>query len=437
MISIFRRVEEFSLIYKTAQEVFYGVKNLPFNLNSEYSKFLKKVINAKTEKDYYLLICEFVNKLNDGHTDVNIPKTFLNKIGYLPFKLICINNNYFICDTICNLESCKFEKIKKINNIPFKNLVKKCFKYIHSINGFSYFNRLEKLMPLFLQKKNNVLMLENGQKFKFNLLSEKPEFNLPKLSSKNQFKKLEANNLELLEFENRIFYVKLDTFNNLQIITECCEKLKALKNPNYIILDIRNNEGGMTKNAEKLANLFIKGEYSACKKFTRKNVGITLASASQYNLNKSKIEEWIKNGITTKEILEENLGVLKGTVLEEYTDSFGKEPRQTLNCKCVILTSKYTISAAEDFTAMFKSNKIGTIVGENTYGSTGTPYVLKFDSGLSARICSVYYKLKNDEEFINKGIKPDIYLKNTLKHYKCGTDFVLDSTLDLILNNKL
>jgi len=71
MISIFRRVEEFSLIYKTAQEVFYGVKNLPFNLNSEYSKFLKKVINAKTEKDYYLLICEFINKLNDGHTDVN------------------------------------------------------------------------------------------------------------------------------------------------------------------------------------------------------------------------------------------------------------------------------------------------------------------------------------------------------------------------------
>jgi len=292
-------------------------------------------------------------------------------------------------------------------------------------------------MPLFLQKKNNVLILENGQKFKFNLLSEKPEFNLPKLSSKKQFKKLEANNLELLEFENRIFYVKLDTFNNSQIITECCEKLKALKNPNYIILDIRNNEGGMTKNAEKLANLFIKGEYSACKKFTRKNVGITLASASQYNLNKSKIEEWIKNGITTKEIVEENLGVLNGTVLEEYTDSFGKEPRQTLNCKCVILTSKYTISAAEDFTAMFKSNKIGTIVGENTYGSTGTPYVLKFDSGLSACICSVYYKLKNDEEFINKGIKPDIYLKNTLKHYKMGKDFVLDSTLDLILNNKL
>lgn len=437
MIKIDKRVEEFSLIYKAMQEIFYGLKDLPFNLNIEYSKFLKKIINAKTDKDYYLLICEFVNLLNDGHTVVNIPKDFLQKIGYLPFKLIYINNDYYICDTISELQSCKFEKIKIINNIPFKNLLKKCFKYIHNIKGFCYLNRLEKLMPLFLQKKNNVIILENGQKFKFNLLKEKPEFNFPVLHSKKEFKTLNTKNIEILEFENRIFYVKLDTFNNSQIISECCEKLKALKNPNYIILDIRNNEGGMTKNAEKLANLFIKGEYSACKKFTRKNVGIQLASSSQYNQNKAKIDEWINAGITTKELVQENLGILNGTVLEEYTDSFGKEQRENLNCKCVILTSKYTFSAAEDFTSMFKSSKVGAIIGDNTYGSTGTPFVLKFDSGLSAFICSVKYILKNGEEFINIGIKPDIYLKNTLKDYKLNYDYVLDETINLILNKKI
>lgn len=437
MIKINKRVEEFSYIYKTAQEVFYGVKDLPFNLNNEYSKYLKKVINAKSDKDYYLLICEFVNMLNDGHTVVNLPKDFLQKIGYLPFKLININGEYYICDCIESLTTCKFTKIKSINNISFKSLTKKCLKYIHNINGFSYYNRIEKLMTLFLYKKNNVLMLENGQKFNFNLLSEKPEFNFPTLNSKKEYKTLDTKKVQILEFENNIFYVKLDTFNNLQTISECCEKLKALKNLNYVILDIRNNEGGMTKIAEKLANLFINGEYSACKKFTRKNLGIQLASSSQYNSNKTKIEEWIKNGITTKELVKENLDILNGSVLEEYTDSFGKDKREVLNCKCVILTSKYTFSAAEDFTAMFKSNKAGIIIGDNTYGSTGTPYVLKFDSGLSAFICSVKYILKNGEEFINIGIKPDIYLKNTLKNYKTNTDFVLDSVIDLILNNQI
>lgn len=433
MISLTDKIANLSLVWKTASEIFYGVNKLNFNLDKKYNSYLSKIIKTKTDKQYYLLLAEFVNLLNDGHTVINFCSNFVKKVGHLPFRLLYINGSYYICDATDNLKNCVLQKIVSINGQSFNSLKNICFKYIHHMDNFCYHNRLEKILPLFLNKSNNKMVLQDGKTYSFNLLKQpvKLKTNI-NLVPKTPFKTIPTKQVFMCRFYNDIVYVRLNTFNNSAIVNECCETLKKLKNMCHVILDIRDNEGGMTALAEKVANLFIPGRYSACVKQTRKNVGIKLASASQYKQSAEKLEQWIADGITTKEIAQQNLNILNGGEFETYTDSFGKTKRKHINCKQYILTGRYTMSAAEDFVAMFKTNKRAVIVGEKTYGSTGTPYVINLTDGTKVRVCSVYYKLLDGTEFINKGIMPDICLKNTIKHYKNNTDFALDKVIELI-----
>jgi C-terminal processing protease CtpA/Prc len=57
---------------------------------------------------------------------------------------------------------------------------------------------------------------------------------------------------------------------------------------------------------------------------------------------------------------------------------------------------------------MFKSAKRGVVMGEPTYGSTGTPCTIPLRCGGRAQVVSVGYRLMDGTEFIGKGIMPDI-----------------------------
>ena len=72
------------------------------------------------------------------------------------------------------------------------------------------------------------------------------------------------------------------------------------------------------------------------------------------------------------------------------------------------MTSRRTISAAEDIVAMFKSNDRAVLIGEPTCGTTGTPLLLRLSMGGMARICSVRYALLDGTEFIGRGIAPHV-----------------------------
>ena len=95
-----------------------------------------------------------------------------------------------------------------------------------------------------------------------------------------------------------------------------------------------------------------------------------------------------------------------------------------------LLTSRYTVSAAEDFVAMFRSTGRGTVVGEATQGTTGTPLLLPLSGGGRARICSIGNRLIDGTEFIGVGIVPDLQMALTAEEYAAGKDSVLEDVLN-------
>lgn len=210
-------------------------------------------------------------------------------------------------------------------------------------------------------------------------------------------------------FDEGVLTIKLNEFmrNHAPYVREL---LETTPNISLVRLDIRNNIGGNTYHAAQVAELFISGTFQSCQKWTQLCNAVGIAGASQLVCySEEEIQQCIKDGMFTEEAIADAKSVMKRTKYETYTSSHGVENQCAIyEGPLQILISRNTMSAAEDFTAMFKSNKRGTLIGEPTYGSTGTPCMIPLRCGGRAQVVSVGYRLLDGTEFIGKGIMPDI-----------------------------
>ena len=186
--------------------------------------------------------------------------------------------------------------------------------------------------------------------------------------------------------------------------------LETTPDISLVRLDIRNNIGGNTFHAAKIAELFISGTFQSCQKWTQAQNALDTASASQLVCySEEEIRRCIKDGMFTEDAIDDAKSVMNRTKFEAYTSSHGAEGQRAIyEGPLQILISRNTMSAAEDFTAMFKGNKRGTLIGGPTNGSTGTPCMIPLRCGGRAQVVSVGYRLLDGTEFIGKGIMPDI-----------------------------
>lgn len=175
-------------------------------------------------------------------------------------------------------------------------------------------------------------------------------------------------------------------------------------------LDIRSNIGGNTYYAAKVAELFISGTFESCQKWTQAQTAIATAGASQLVCySEEEIARCIRDGMFTQEAIADAKSTMNRTKYETYTSTHGAEGQRALyEGPLQLLISRSTMSAAEDFTAMFKNTRRATLIGQPTYGSTGTPCMIPLRCGGRAQVVSVGYRLPDGTEFIGKGILPDI-----------------------------
>ena len=206
-----------------------------------------------------------------------------------------------------------------------------------------------------------------------------------------------------------VLTIKLNEFlrNHAPFVREL---LETTSNISLVRIDIRDNIGGNTYHAAKVAELFISGVFPSCRKWTQVRNAVDTAGASQIvRYSDERIQQYIKDGMLTEESVSDAKSVTNRTKYEEYTSYHGTEDQQAIyDGPLQILISRNTMSAAEDFTAMFKSAKRGAVIGEPTYGSTGTPCTIPLRCGGRAQVVSVGYRLMDGTEFIGKGIMPDI-----------------------------
>ncbi len=395
---------DLSILWKQAAAVFPYFGRLDLDWDGLYREYLDKVMQTQTDRECVLLYAEFLNRLGDGHTEYFLPKALLDETGYLPFRLQYAGGKYYADG----------EEVLEINGRPFGELLNLAFRYIYHIGAFTPSSRLQKILPQFLNRTGNVLVTDGGSR-NFDLLDQ------PLPNPQREY-------LAFREYGDTL-YIQIDDFLHAGAADAIRPKLAGKRT---VILDIRENIGGMTLYGAQVAELFISGEFGACKKFTQNKRAIDLASASQYMLmSEEELEETIRNGLGTRDSVEWSRRVWNHAEYQEYEDSYGGEDHEALfNGPVVLLTSRNTVSAAEDFAAMFQTNRRAAFVGTSTCGTSGTPLIQRLTYG-GFRICSVGYRLLDGTEFIGKGIQPDVWMEPNMDDLRQGRDPVLDFALEM------
>ena len=171
--------------------------------------------------------------------------------------------------------------------------------------------------------------------------------------------------------ENNIGYIELSTFDeksskNVEAYLEDFQK-KGIKS---IILDLRNNTGGIVTEALELSELFVK-----------KNDTIIRSH--------SKTDEEI---------------IVKS------------ESKRTFDMNIVVLVNEYSASATEIVTAALKDNKIATIVGTKTYGKGVMQEILTlFGESGALKVTIEEFKTPNGDKINKIGITPDVIVEDNIE----------------------
>ena len=423
-MDVYDKIADLALLWRRAWEIFPRFADAACNWEEAFYQFLPRLMRAD-DRQTHLLFAEFLNLLGDGHTDYQFPRAFLREYGFVPFSLGFCADTYFLNGVSPEYGAFLGAAVETLDGRPFSEILNEAAKYSYHVGAFLPEYRLNALLPLLLRGQTHEMITSKGS-FSFRLLPERPELLLAR----------KGRAFEIRQLGNGILYVNLPDF----LHADTAAKVRAALDettPDGLILDIRDNIGGMTLFGAQVAELLIPGAFSGCRKQTRIMEGVDLAGASQILLESPEEQaREIAAGLYTRAQMEDARKKMAGSYTSSYLDHFGKEGQQALfSGPCAVLTSRRTVSAAEDFLAMLRCNHRAAVIGAPTCGTTGTPMLLKLRCGGSARICSVGYQLLDGTAFLGLGIRPDIPIEPAPEDILTGKDPVLDAAVSRLGGN--
>ncbi|MGI9554277.1 MAG: S41 family peptidase, partial [Thermodesulfobacteriota bacterium] len=210
-------------------------------------------------------------------------------------------------------------------------------------------------------------------------------------SNKNKEYKLKREKIKVLSvkqelLDGNIAYIKLLQFqkNSHEDFLNSYRTLnsKSSNNLQGLIIDLRNNPGGLLDQAIEIADDFMDG-------------GL-IVSVKGRNYNQSK--DYYANKNTNID--------LKNTV---------------------IIVNKGSASASEVLAGALKDNSLAKVVGEKTFGKGSVQAIVELDDGSGVKLTTARFYTPNGSVINNVGISPDVVVENKKKK-----DRQLESAIELI-----
>ena len=230
----------------------------------------------------------------------------------------------------------------------------------------------------------------------FDSLSENNNVSI-KLKRNNKIieKTLKKSEISIKTMEYKILpdnisIITLATIMGDKAIKDFLQIIKLTNNTKTIILDLRDNYGGILSNAIEMAN---------------------------YMLDEEKILSIESRGNNKLQIYASDENIFKKKNI-------------------IILVNKNTASAAEILAGTLKDNLGAVIIGENTYGKNSIQQVIPMPNNTGLIVTSNKYILPNGEDIHNSGISPDIYMRDRkiLKYNMKQKDVMMEKAIEIARN---
>jgi len=185
-------------------------------------------------------------------------------------------------------------------------------------------------------------------------------------------------------------YIKLTTFNELAF-SQMCEAADSLiaNKAEGVILDLRNNGGGLMTESFKISGLFLGDGVVVCYQGSPNDM-------IRYTLN--------------------------------YTN------KTLMGLPVVVLVNQNTASASEILSGILRDIISAKLIGETTYGKGCGQSVIDLRDGSAVKVTSFLWYTPKKINVSGIGLKPDIEVKTDLDEYLIKGDMVKNAAIEYLTN---
>ena len=404
------KIYALSLFWSEAKYNFAFIEKIKFDLDSLYKSYIPKILATTNDYEFYDQMKLFATTFKDGHTNAyyNNKGTYTD---YIDVVAKYFGNDLYIISAREDIEKeiPVGSKILEVNGVPLSDYMKNyvepyidsdfepTVKYLSAGRLFAADLSLNLLTIKYLTPDNKIMITtlpRDGRTKSGNMVGYLPKY--PKKS------------IEINWLDNNVAVLEFNTFTDWD--GSLIARFEALKDTLYhakgIIIDLRNNRGGMTPVAEHLLQYIIKEPYFlGLGSQTRMNDGVKRANGNWIE----EYEDFYKN-------------CAYRTIMPDTV--FISDTIKRFNVPIAILISTMTVSAAEDFLIdLYEIPNRPIIIGQPSFGSTGSPLMVwGFPENGYARICARKVLFPHSLKPFSEGITPDILVNYTFDEFMSGKD---------------
>lgn len=236
-----------------------------------------------------------------------------------------------------------------------------------------------------LTEVSNMVKGEEGTKVKLEILRDKETFSVD-----IERRKVEIKYIDSKVIEGNIGYIEMLGFEEgcTAKVKEALEEFKK-QNINSLIIDLRDNGGGLVSEAISLSELFVPRENVILKTYDKDNKETVTKST---NLNAEKM----------------NL---------------------------VVLVNEDSASATEIFAAAIQDNNVGTIIGTTTFGKGIMQEIEPLSIGGAIKITIEEFRTPKGNKIHEVGITPNIEVENEELKVEDKDDKQLQKAIEFLKKN--
>ena len=397
--------------------------------DSTYKSLIVKVQETKNDYEYYREMERFCALLKDGHTNI-----------FLPQNLQALTMTTMFGDYRLFLKNIAGKVIVEKVNLSKKDEIP-IGSEIVEVNGFSTQSYLNQFVKPYISSSTDYVLEDiaayqllkglQSESFQIKIITpdeQKKSFTLihKKTEDLSLFPKDNVDSLLVLKWLDKdIAYLALNSFENRKINKQFEEKLPELYKAKGLVIDLRKNGGGNTDIGTSILQYLTNDKVLQRAKYqTREHLPSFKAWGVFLTPKDTVTNDWNKRCYLYNKDL-------KYYTFDYYPDTISITAKRIV-IPTTVLVGHSTASAAEDFLVSADNQKHFTRIGENSFGSTGQPFLFSLPGGGNARVCTKKDTYPDGREFVGVGIKPNIEVKLTLKDYIAGKDVVLEKAMSFL-----
>lgn len=402
-----------------------------------------------TESEFTVMVKQYLASVNDGHLDAgnynSLSRYILNRGRFFPLQLLFENQHTYIYDDFSGYldSTIAGKELLSVNDHPVEEVLQKMHILSSADAGITIFKTrqlesLERFSILYW------LLYEPTDQYKIAYRSGLDTITeyVPGITAKDI---LHVNNLEktrpalTLHEDISTAYMDINSFEGLSNKNEVIYLWQFLersfkeinrKGARNLVIDLRDNPGGMIYNAHLLLNYISRENIES--DFEVKSSRL-LKEMKRFGLFNFLLRNFDNSSYASK-IAHTPVGKF---MRFSSRDHFIANEKLKFKGKVYLLVNGNTFSAAGLFTKFFKEHQLGTIVGEECGASPsfsfGNVVLLELpNTGLQVFVPTAIVVNDKTQSNNGQGIQPDVAINRIITEEVKGHDTVLEQLLESI-----